>query len=93
MCPPQRRGDRPVRGRRISTTFNFFGFTTIYSCNGLEDKLKRLLRLIGAGPDAKVIGSCSAGIGVPDKLALAYLTFSSLQPVGGSASGSRRGRH
>ena len=67
-------------------TFNFFGFTTIYSCNGLEDKLKRLLRLTGAGQDAKVVGSCSAGIGVPDKLALAYLTFSSLQPATGPAT-------
>jgi hypothetical protein len=62
-------------------TFNFFGFTTIYSCNGLEDKLKRLLRLSGAGQEVKVLGSCSAGFGVPDKLALVYLTFSTLQPA------------
>jgi hypothetical protein len=65
-------------------TFNFFGFTTIYSCNGLEDKLKRLLRMSGAGQEVKVLGSCSAGFGVPDKLALAYLTFSSLQPAAGT---------
>jgi len=62
-------------------TFNFFGFTTTYSCQGLEDKLTELLRMSGAAPDMKVNSPCNRGFGVPDKLALAYLTFSSLQPT------------
>jgi hypothetical protein len=60
--------------------FNFMGFTTIYSCDGLEDKLRLLLRLNGAGPDLKVNAPCVRGTGRPDKLAFAYLTFSSLKP-------------
>jgi hypothetical protein len=65
-------------------TFNFMGFTTTYSCDGLEDKLRRLLMMSGAGPnrhDVKVSAPCVRGVGRPDKLAMADLTFSSLQPV------------
>jgi hypothetical protein len=69
-------------------TFYFMGFTTTYSCNGLEDKLKALLRMNGAS-DTKVDAPCTRGIGVPDKLATAYLTFSTLQP--GSAAGAIAG--
>jgi hypothetical protein len=60
--------------------FNFMGFTTIYSCDGLGDKLRLLLRLSGAAPDIKVDAPCVRGTGRPDKLAFAYLTFSSLKP-------------
>ena len=71
-------------------TFNYMGFTSIYSCNGLEDKLRLLLQLSGAGPnrhDVKVSSPCVFGIGRPDKLAMADLTFSSLQPAA-SADGA-----
>lgn len=61
--------------------FNYMGFTAIYSCDGLADKLQLLLRLSGARPDAKVMPSCSRGFGVPDKLAQAQLKFSTLQPA------------
>jgi hypothetical protein len=61
--------------------FNYMGFTAIYSCDGLSDKLQLLLRLSGARPDAKVMASCSRGFGVPDKLAQAQLKFSTLQPA------------
>jgi hypothetical protein len=67
-------------------TFNFMGFTTTYSCNGLEDKLRLLLKMNGAA-DAKVSAPCPLGIGRPDKLAMADVTFSSLQP-GAAANGT-----
>jgi hypothetical protein len=74
-------------------TFNFMGFTTTYSCEGLEDKLRVLLKMSGAGPDAhdvQVVAPCDDRIGRPDKLAFAYLTFSSLQPPPDSAPGQWR---
>jgi hypothetical protein len=74
-------------------TFNFMGFTTTYSCEGLEDKLRLLLQINGAGPDkhgVQVMAPCENPIGRPDKLAFAYLTFSSLQP-GSAANGSAAG--
>jgi len=61
--------------------FQFMGFTATYSCDGLGDKLKLLLRLAGARPDAKVTPSCTRGYGVPDKLGNAQLEFSTLSPA------------
>jgi hypothetical protein len=77
-------------------TFNFFGFTTTYSCEGLEDKLRVLLKMSGAGPDVRdvhVDAPCDRGFGVPDKLAFAYLTFSTLQPAADSNAAPGEWRH
>ena len=74
-------------------TFNFFGFTTTYSCQGLEDKLKVLLQMSGAGPGMKVNSPCTRGYGVPDKLVFAYLTFSTLQPGATSDGEAGQWRH
>lgn len=64
-------------------SFQFFGFTTTYSCDGLASKLKLLLIAAGARADAKSSsGGCSRGYGVPDKFARADLTFYTLAPAG-----------
>jgi hypothetical protein len=69
--------------------FQFLGFTTTYSCDGLASKLKVLLIAAGARADAKSIsGGCSRGYGVPDKFARATLTFYTLAPVGNGENGS-----
>ena len=63
--------------------FNYVGFTTIYSCDGLADKLKLLLIQAGARPDAKVrAGGCAELSGRPDKMANASLVFYTLAPTG-----------
>jgi hypothetical protein len=63
-------------------TFQFLGFTTTYSCEGLADKLKLLLIAAGARPDVKANASgCSRGFGTPDKFARANLTFYALRIV------------
>jgi len=80
-------GGEPGIWQEHKYSFNFMGFTTTYSCDGLEDKLKLLLKLSGAGPGTQVVGSCTRGYGRPDKLAMAYLTFSSLQPGTAPAAG------
>jgi hypothetical protein len=70
-------------------SFQFLGFTTTYSCDGLASKLKVLLIAAGARADVKSIsGGCSRGYGVPDKFARATLTFYTLAPVGNEESGS-----
>jgi hypothetical protein len=64
-------------------SFQFFGFTTTYSCDGLATKLNLLLIVAGARADAKSIsGACSRGYGTPDKFARAYLKFYTLAQVG-----------
>jgi hypothetical protein len=70
-------------------SFQFLGFTTTYSCDGLASKLKLLLVAAGARTDAKSIsGGCSRGYGVPDKFARATLTFHTLAPVANGENSS-----
>jgi hypothetical protein len=68
-------------------SFAYMGFTTTYSCDGLADKLKRLLLAAGARKDVKSRpGACAAGFGSPDKFARADLVFYTLAPVDASAA-------
>jgi hypothetical protein len=70
-------------------TFQFMGFTTTYSCDGLADKLRIVLRAAGARADVKsVAGACPNGFGRPDKFARAYLTFYTLAPADSGAHSS-----
>jgi hypothetical protein len=63
-------------------TFQFMGFTSTYSCDGLADKLKIVLLAAGARADVKSApGACASGFGRPDKFARADLTFYTLTPA------------
>ncbi|MGO9039304.1 MAG: hypothetical protein ACLPX1_20570 [Steroidobacteraceae bacterium] len=65
-------------------SFQYVGFTSTYSCDGLADKLKLLLLAAGARPDVKSQpGACASPYGRPDKFARADLTFYTLQPLDG----------
>jgi hypothetical protein len=71
-------------------SFQFMGFTTTYSCDGLADKLKTLLIASGARSDATArAGACASGFGRPDKFARADLTFYTLAPAGSGTSDSK----
>jgi hypothetical protein len=67
--------------------FTFTGFTSNYSCDGLEDKLKLLLRLAGAGPDGDVRVPCTSQVGSPQRSSMALLTFRTLAPA--AAAGAK----
>jgi hypothetical protein len=68
-------------------SFQFMGFTSTYSCDGLADKLKKLLIASGARSDVKSQpGACASGFGRPDKFARADLTFYTLAPVDATAA-------
>jgi len=70
-------------------SFEYFGFTTTYSCDGLAGKLRLLLIAAGARADAKSIsGACARGFDAPDKLARASLRFYTLAPVGNGDNAS-----
>ena len=63
-------------------SFTHLGFTSTYSCDGLADKLKRLLIIAGARADVVARpGGCSAGFGRPSKFASADLKFYTLKPA------------
>jgi hypothetical protein len=68
-------------------TFQFLGFTSTYSCDGLADKLKVVLLAAGARRDVKAVpGACASGFGRPDKFARADLTFYTLAPADPNAA-------
>jgi len=71
-------------------TFQFLGFTSTYSCDGLAAKLRIVLLAAGARPDVKSVpGACASGFGRPDKFARADLTFYTLTPAdSGTAAGA-----
>jgi len=87
--------DEPAAGaesgvwQRHEFSFEFMGFTSTYSCDGLADKLRLLLLLAGARADAQARpGACANGFGRPDRFARASLVFYTLAPgVAGSADG------
>jgi hypothetical protein len=65
---------------------HYMGFTTTYSCDGLQSKLELLLRQLGARADAKVSTyGCDRGFGQPSRFVSATLQFATLQPVDAAA--------
>lgn len=84
-CATIARADEPAPSpgvwQKHQYSFDYFGFTSTYSCDGLADKLRQLLIAAGARKDAKAIsGPCASPYGRPDKLARADLIFYSLAP-------------
>lgn len=77
----------PGTWQQHKMSFQFMGFTSTYSCDGLADKLRTLLLVAGARPDVKAEpGACASGFGRPDKFARADLTFYTLEPAQGSGA-------
>ncbi|MHB8476130.1 MAG: hypothetical protein ACYDBZ_07585 [Steroidobacteraceae bacterium] len=75
----------PGSWQKHEYSFQFLGFTSTYSCDGLADKIKVLLLAAGARHDVKSTpGACPLGFGRPDKFARADLTFYTLAPGGGT---------
>ena len=64
------------------TRFSYFGITTLYSCDGLEDNTRALLVHLGARKeDAKVSAlGCPHGSSVPGRNAIVDVDFYSLSP-------------
>jgi hypothetical protein len=80
-------GHEPGTWQKHEYSFAYMGFTTTYSCDGLADKLKRLLLAAGARKDAKSRpGACASGFGRADKFARADLVFYTLAPVPASTA-------
>ena len=77
-------GEDPGPGvwRAHQVEFRYLGFTSTYSCDGLQSKLELLLRRLGARPDATVVTwGCDRGYGTPSKFVRATLHFATLQPA------------
>jgi hypothetical protein len=68
--------------------FTYMGFTARYSCDGLADKMKRVLLDLGARPDLKLSPSgCSGGFGRPSRFPGVSATVQVLEPLGDTSPG------
>lgn len=64
-------------------SFVFLGFTVHYSCDGLRDKIQRVLGELGARSDFKVdYYGCSSPYGTPDPFPGVRIKMHVLQPAG-----------
>jgi hypothetical protein len=62
--------------------FAYQGFTTTYSCDGLQERMRDVLLKLGARPDLRVRGyGCTRLVG-PDPLAGVSIRMNVLQPAG-----------
>jgi hypothetical protein len=70
-------------------TFSYFGFTTLYTCDGLEEEVRQILLHVGARKDAKVTASgCPGPVGVPTHSAWVAADFYTLAPVAAANNGA-----
>jgi hypothetical protein len=67
---------------RQTQKFDYTGFTTLYTCDGLEGKVRDILLTFGARNDVKVRATgCNEGSNRPSKFAWVTAEFSSLAPA------------
>ncbi len=60
----------------VKAKFNYFGFTSHYTCDGIEGKVEQILELFGARKDPKVIATgCERGPGRPSPSAWVEVEF------------------
>jgi hypothetical protein len=62
-------------------TFNYFGVTALYTCDGLEDHIRRILLHLGARKDIRASASGCTGAHTPSQYALVALDFYTLSPA------------
>jgi hypothetical protein len=67
--------------------FNYSGFTTLYTCDGLEQKVREILLEFGARKDLKVRATgCTEGNNQPSRMAWVNAEFSALVPASDPAA-------
>jgi hypothetical protein len=65
---------------------HYMGFTSTYSCDGLEGQLRLLLKAAGARDDVQVSSApCDRPDGHPTRFAAANMTFYTLVPASGGS--------
>jgi hypothetical protein len=70
----------PGAWKHHHVTFVYYGLTALYTCDGLEDKVKEILLFLGARRDALVQASgCARGPDSPSHEAFVTVDFDALQ--------------
>ena len=78
------------RWKEHELSFTYSGFTSKYSCDGLADKVRLLLRTLSARPDLKVATyGCGDFFGGPTEFPRVKLRFATLEPATEGAAASQ----
>jgi hypothetical protein len=68
-------------------TFNYVGFTTLYTCDGLESHVRQILLHLGARKDVKVYATgCPGPFNTPTHTAWVQVDFYTLAPAPAGAA-------
>jgi hypothetical protein len=70
--------------------FTYMGFTTRFSCEGLQSQVRSILLQLGARPDDLKVNqfACTQNAGVPAPFPAVHAKFSVLEPVSADEAGS-----
>ena len=83
--PPAEVVDAAWQHHRVS--FTYVGFTTLYTCDGLEDHVRQILLHLGARKDVHVTASgCPGPFNEPSHSAFVDAEFYALAPAAGAAA-------
>ena len=75
--------------RQQTLKFSYDGITTLYTCDGLEDKVRVILLAFGASNDVKVRATgCDRGMNLPTRFAWVEANYSALVPAAADATGT-----
>jgi hypothetical protein len=78
----------PVAWQHHRGQFSYVGQTTLYSCTGLEDKVRDILLFLGARNDLTVRAQGCPDISAPSHLAWVRVEFDTLAPLDGNPAGA-----
>ena len=82
---PIAKGAEPAAWEHRKFTMYYFGLTTLFTCDGLEDHVRQILAYWGARKDMTVRArGCMHGINDPSRSAWVSADFYSLMPAGDS---------
>jgi hypothetical protein len=89
--PPMEVVDSAWQHHRVS--FTYVGFTTLYTCDGLEDHVSQILLHLGARKDVHVAASgCPGPFNAPSHSAFVDAEFYALAPAAAAASATVKAR-
>lgn len=79
-------GDEPASWVQREVNFRYVGFTTKYSCDGLRDRMRRILLQLGARADLRMSGYGCVGVNSPETSPGVRIVMYVLQPAGATAA-------
>jgi hypothetical protein len=73
--------EEPAAWVQKEVNFRYAGFTTKYSCDGLQDRIRRFLLQLGARDDLKMAGYGCVGVNAPETSPGVRIVMHVLQPA------------